>query len=132
MSLKLAMKPNEKLIVGGAVIRNGPTSSHIFIENNVPVLRQNDIITEAMATTPCRRIYLAIQLMYIDEKSCESLHPVYWELVKGVIEAAPSSKDLISLTSQYMLEGNYYKALKQAKKLIIYEEELINNATKST
>lgn len=131
MALKLAMKPNEKVIVGGAVIRNGASATHIFIENNVPVLRQSDIITEAMATTPCRRIYLAIQLMYIDEKNCESLHPIYWELVKDLIKAAPSIKDLISLTSQYMLEGNYYKALKQAKKLISYEEELVKNVAKS-
>lgn len=129
MALKLTLKPHEKVIIGGAVITNGNSASHICIENNVAVLRQADIITEAQADTPCKRIYLIIQLLYIDEKSSSVLHPIYWELVKGVVEAAPSMKDLLSQISQYIVEGAYYQALKQAKKLISREEELLQNVS---
>lgn len=129
MPLKLTLKPHEKVIIGGAVISNGASASHICIENNVAVLRQADILTEAQADTPCKRIYLAIQLMYIDESCSPALHPVYWELVRGVIEAAPSMKDLLSQISQYIVDGAYYQALKQAKKLISQEEELLKNVS---
>lgn len=131
MALKISLKPHEKLIIGGAVITNGTSACHFLVENNVPILRHADILTEKEATSPCRRIYLVIQLMYIDEQRSTELHPLYWELVKEVLDAAPSMKDLILQTSQYIVEGNLYKALKQAKQLISYEEELLRNATKS-
>lgn len=131
MALKLALKPHEKVIIGGAVILNGSSTAHFVVENNVPILRQADIMSESAAKSPCKRIYFAIQLMYIDEQNSSSLHPVYWELVKEVLNAAPSMKGLISQISQYMLEGNYYKALKHAKKLVAYEEELIRNVSES-
>lgn len=130
MPLKISLKPHEKLIIGGAVITNGSSATHFIVENNVPILRHADILTEREATSPCRRIYFVIQLMYIEEQRSSELHPIFWELVKELLEAAPSMKDLILLTSQYIVEGKLYKALKQAKKLIMYEEELLRNATK--
>lgn len=131
MPLKLTLKPNEKVIIGGAVIQNGAAVAHLTIANRVPILRQGDIMTEAEATSPCKRIYLAVQLMYIDESAASQLHPVYWELVKDVVTAAPSMKDLLSDLSRHILDGKLYQALKLAKKLISYEEELIRHATES-
>ncbi len=131
MPLKLSLKPNEKVIIGGAVIQNGSTASHFCIENNVPILRQSDILTESQATTPSRQIYLLVQLMYIDEKNSAELHQLYWDLIKDVVEAAPSTKGLLSQISQYILDGKLYQALKQAKKLILYEEELLKHVSES-
>lgn len=130
MSLKITLKPHEKVIIGGAVIKNGASSSQLQIENNVPILRQSDILTEQEATTPCRRVYLAIQLMYIDEKRSAEIHPLYWELVRELLSAAPSMKDLISQISQAILNDRFYQALKLTKKLVAYEEELLKNDSK--
>lgn len=131
MSLKLTLKPHEKIIIGGAVIQNGMSTCHLSIENNVPVLRQTDIITDAEATTPCRRIYLAVQLMYVEGEKRDGILPIYHDLVNELLRAAPSMKDLISQTSEYIVDGKYYQALKQAKKLITYEEELLRNVPES-
>jgi len=131
MALKLALKPHEKIIVGGAVIKNGASSCHLLIENNVPILRQVDILTETEANSPCRRIYFVIQLLYIDGDKNPELQPMYWELVSDVLGAAPSMKDLISQISQFIIKAKFYQALKIAKKLIQYEEELLKNVTLS-
>jgi flagellar protein FlbT len=131
MSLKISLKPHEKIIVGGAVITNGASTCHLSVENNVPVLRQTDIITDAEATTPCRRIYLAIQLMYIDEEKSADILPLYHELVMELLGAVPSMKDLITQTNEYIVKKKYYQALKQARKLITYEEELLRNVSKT-
>jgi flagellar protein FlbT len=130
MSLKITLKPHEKVIIGGAVIKNGATGCHLLVENNVPILRQADIITEHEAATPCSRIYLAIQLMYIDAEHRADIRPLYEELVNEVLEAAPSMKDLISQISQAIVSGSYYQALKLTRKLITYEEELLHNGSK--
>jgi len=130
MSLILNLKPGEMIILGGAVIKNGPTVAHLHIENKVTLLRQKDILTESEATSPCKKIYLVIQLMYIGDGLTTEFAKLYWDLVRDVLAAAPSTNDLISTMSTYIVESNFYQALKVAKKLIIYEEELIGHATK--
>lgn len=129
MPLMLTLKPGERVILAGAVIKNGPTVSHLQIENQVTLLRQKDILTEKEATTPCKKIYLVVQLMYIGDGLTSELAQVYWDLVRDVLAAAPSTNDLISQISAYILDSSFYPALKVAKKLISYEEELIKHAT---
>jgi flagellar protein FlbT len=130
MPLQLTLKPGERVIVAGAVLTNGPSVAHLQIENHVPLLRQKDILAEAEATSPCKKIYLVIQLMYIGDGLTAELAQVYWELVRDVLAAAPSTNDLISEISAYIVSSSFYPALKVAKKLISYEKELLNHATK--
>jgi len=132
MSLKITLKVHEKFIIGGAVITNGDTKSTFVVENDVPILREKDIMTLAAANTPCKRIYFAIQLMYIDGKNMPEHHKTYWELVKDVAEAAPSQKTLLQEISNHILNDRYYQALKDTKKLIAYEEEIVNRVRRST
>jgi flagellar protein FlbT len=129
MPLNLTLKPGERLIVGGAVLTNGSTVAHLLIENRVPLLRQKDIMTDAEATSPCKKIYLIVQLMYIGDGLTTELAQLYWDIVRDVIAAAPSTNDLISQISAYIVNSSFYPALKVAKKLILYEEELIKHAT---
>ena len=131
MSLKITLKPYEKIIVGDAVITNGASTCHLSVENNVPVLRQADIITDAEATTPCRRLYLAVQLMYIDDAKKADILPLYRDLVDDLLGVVPGMKDLITQTNEYIVKRKYYQALKLAKKLITYEEELLRNVPKT-
>ena len=131
MPLKLTLKPHERIIVGGAVIKNGASSSHFMVENSVPILRQTDIMSESAANSPCKRIYFAIQMLYIDSEKGLELQSFYNDLARDVLEAAPSMKDLISEISQLIIEKKIYQALKVAKKLIQYEEELLKNVPRS-
>ena len=71
MSLRLSLKPHEKIILGGAVLRNGSNRAEIFIENEVPVMRESDILSPHAVRTPCERIYLALQLLYVDPARAE-------------------------------------------------------------
>lgn len=131
MPLKLMLKPGERVVIGGAVITNGRSVASLLVENRVPILRQKDILTEITANSPCKRIYLVIQLMYLGEGLTPDLAGLYWELVREVVAAAPSTNDLISQISAYIVGSAFYPALKVAKNLISYEEELIKNAAVS-
>lgn len=134
MALKITLKPCEKFILDGAVIANGDAKSTFVVENDVPILREKDIMTLASANTPCKRIYFAIQLMYVDGKNMAEHHKTFWELVKDVAAAAPSRKPILQEISERILNEQYYQALKLTKKLIEYEQEVINrvrNATRS-
>jgi flagellar protein FlbT len=125
MPLRLDLKPHEKLFVGGAVLVNGDSRSSISVLNDVPILREKDIMTEAEANTPCKRIYLSIQLMYMEPAKLAHYHQLYWTLVKDVLAAAPSTAERIAAISEEVLAGRYYQALKQTMELITYEQELV-------
>ena len=130
--LKIILKPHEKFIIGGAVITNGDAKSAFIVENEVPLLREKDILTLAAADTPCKRIYFAIQLMYVDEKNLPEHHKTFWELMKDVTEAAPSRKPVLKEISDNILDARYYQALKLTKKLIDYEREVTDRVRTAT
>jgi flagellar protein FlbT len=130
MALKITLKPNEKMILGKAVITNGSAKCDFMVENNVPILRQNDILSPDNANTPARRIYLAIQLMYVDEEQIAAHQKLYWQLVREFIAAAPSSLNLINQINELILKKKHYQALKTAQKLIDFEQEVIERVTK--
>ena len=124
MALKLTLKPGERMIIGGAVVANGAHKAELFIENNVPLLREKDIMGEKDADTIARQVYFTIQLMYIDQENLISHHNTYWNLVQQTVQAAPSTMTLIDQISEKIVSNNYYQALKLARKLIDYEKEI--------
>ena len=81
----------------------------------------------AHADSPAKRIYFAVQLMYIDE-DVERLRKDYFKLINDLVTAAPSTIQLVDEINNEILTGELYKALKAAKKLIQYEQELLANA----
>jgi len=131
MALKITLKPHERMILGGAVITNGHVRSDFIVENNAPVLRQKEIMSEQDASSPCRRIYLAIQLMYVDEKNLITYHNLYWKLVQSLVKAAPSVLGMIDQMSEHILNNRYYQALKLSRRLIQYEEEATQHVQKT-
>lgn len=125
MPLKITLKPRERLILGGAVVRNGETPGHLMIENEVPVLRERDILSERDAGSPCRRIYFAVQLMYVDPQNLPEHLKLYWMLVGDVLAAAPSTARFTDAISRLVVDGKYYRALRAARQLIDYEQEFV-------
>lgn len=124
MALKVELKPGERIIVGTAVIRNGDSRAKLVIEGSAPILREKDILTAATADSPARRIYLAVQLMYLDG-DVGAHHEVYFELVRDFLAAAPSALPYVAEINNRVLGGDLYKALKAAKELVAYEQKLI-------
>jgi flagellar protein FlbT len=132
MALKISLKPDERIIIGGAVVRNGGARSDFVVENSAPILREKDIMGLHDANSPCRRIYFAIQLMYVDEKNIEEHRTTYWKLVRDVTTAAPSTIGLIDQISEHILHDRYYQALKLTNKLIDYERGVMNHVRSAT
>ncbi|MFN3480502.1 MAG: flagellar biosynthesis repressor FlbT [Thermodesulfovibrionales bacterium] len=126
MPLKITLRPEERLIIGGSVIKNGDKPSTFYIENKVPLLREKDIMREEEAVSYCSKIYFVIQLMYIDPANVVQYHNTYWGLVKDLVEAVPRTVGLIDQISQSILENNYYQALKISKKLLAFEKEVLS------
>lgn len=129
MALKVELKPGERVIIGDSVITNHDQRTRLLIEGTAPILREKDIMTPDRANSPARRIYLAVQMMYTSREP-QTHHDVYFSLMRDIVQAAPSTWPYIEAINNHILTGELYKALKEAKKLISYEQELIDNATR--
>jgi len=127
MALSISLKPKEKLFIGGAVIQNGPMRTEMTVLNDVPILRQKEILHEKDANTPCRRIYLAVQQMYMDPVNRATYFKLLGELMQDVAQAAPSTVRQLFEIGELVNSGEYYHALKRVKELINYEMELFKN-----
>ena len=127
MALKVELKPGERILIGECVVTNSEQRTRLLIEGSAPILRQKDIMTPEQANTPAKRIYLAVQLMYTSREP-QRHHELYFSLVRDIVQAAPSTWALIEAINNHILTGEMYKALKEARKLIAYEEELLSNA----
>ncbi|MGZ3408905.1 MAG: flagellar biosynthesis repressor FlbT [Xanthobacteraceae bacterium] len=128
MALKVELKPQEKIIIGSCVITNIDQRTKLLIEGErVPVLREKDILTPSTADTPAKLLYLAVQLMYISPDPQEH-HAVYFNLMSDLLAAEPGSGTYIQEINNHILCGDYYKALKSARRLIEHEAQLIKRA----
>lgn len=127
MPLKVELKPNERIILGESLLINGDQRTRFTIKGTAPILREKDIMLPDQADTPAKRVYLAIQFMYTSRDPAEH-HDLYFSLVRDIVKAAPSTWRYIETINNQILTGNLYKALKEGRKLIGYELELMNDA----
>jgi flagellar protein FlbT len=128
MALKVELKPHERIIIGNCVITNTEQRARLLIDGEkIPILREKDILTPETADTPAKLIYLAVQLMYISPEP-QVNHGTYFNLLRDIVTAAPSMWPIIEGININILSGELYLALKEAKKLVAYEKNLLDHA----
>ena len=124
MALKVELKPHERIIIGSCVITNTDQRARLLIDgDNIPILREKEILTPETADTPAKLVYLAVQLMYLAPDP-HSSHGTYFNLIRDIVTAVPSAWPIIEGINNQILAGNLYHALKEAKKLVAYEKQL--------
>lgn len=129
MALVIDLKPDEKILIGTAVITNDTQRTRIHIAGDAPILREKDVVMEEEADTPCKKIYFLIQCMYLARNPRE-YHPKYFAIVRDILQAAPSTSPIFISINEQIIKGHYYKALKEAKGLIEYEERAYATANR--
>jgi flagellar protein FlbT len=130
MSLKVELKPGERLIIGNCVITNSDQRTRLTIDGKLPILREKDILTPAKADTTAKLIYLAVQLMYL-EGSFQASRTEYFSLVNAMAMSLPKCIPLLDEINNEILTNNLYKALKVSKKLVQFEREQSKHAESS-
>jgi flagellar protein FlbT len=126
MGLKVHLKPFERMIIGNSLITNCETKATFLVAGNVPILREKDILTPDTANTPIKRIYLCVQMMYL-EGDIGKYQDLYFEFVRDLLGAVPRYRAQVEDVSGLILEGSFYKALKELKRMVADEEELLKH-----
>ena len=124
MMLKVELKPFERIIIGQSVVTNSDTRAKFLIDGKAPILREKDILTAETANTPVKRLYLCIQMMYLED-DIPKYQDLYMGFVKDLLEAVPRFRRSIETASNLILAGSLYNSLKAIQKLIEQEAELL-------
>lgn len=132
MPLKLSLKPGERFVLNGAVVQNGDRRGVLILQNKASVLREKDIMQQENVTTPARRIYFPVMMMYLDEANAVRHYDEFVRRLSefmGVIRNATVLADCVAI-SKHAMAREYYKALMLCRKLIDYEDERLGDVAK--
>ena len=124
MPLRVELKPFERIVIGETVIINSGTRTSFLIDGEAPILRERDTVTAETANTPVKRLYFCVQMMYL-KNDVPRYRNSYLGLVRELRESSPGSHDLIDAANNHVSGGALYKALKEIRKLMKREEELL-------
>lgn len=120
MPLKLSLKPDEVVIVNGAVIRNGDRRGVMLLENQARILREKDIMMPEQAKTPAKRAYFAVMQLYL---TGDLSGPSYDRAARALSELLgvarnQDDRECIVDVSADLTAGLVYKGLGRCKSLI--------------
>lgn len=133
--LVLTLKPNEKFLVNGALLENGPKRSQIRISSpDTHILRMTDAILPNQVNSPVTRVYYAAQLVLsgdtkadnVNEEICKSL-----EALRHVFAGLPIVKN-IDKAFNAAQHGKYYSVLCSLKSVIPVEAALLTHPSVET
>jgi flagellar biosynthesis repressor protein FlbT len=133
MPLKLSLKPGEKFVLNGAVLTNGDKRISLMIQNKASILREKDIMQPDEATTPARRIYMPIMMMYLEGDAGEQYYNDFALRMTEFMGAVHNRAVLAACVeiSRDVMSGAYYKALMLCRKLFDFEQERLIHDSES-
>ena len=131
MPLKLDFKNGEKMIINAVVLENvGPTAK-LLIRNRANILREKEILSEEDAATPSARVYFSLQCAYMFPDGQDDHLEKFEGFLDEYLKACPSAEEIGTDIREHVKEGELYRALKLARKLIAHEMEVLTEFNES-
>ena len=130
--LMLSLKANEKFLINGTLLQNGPRKSQIRIEeDDTRVLRLSDALHPDDVNTPVKRAYYLAQLILSgdmeEEKAAGELLSHLYRL--QTIFTDERGAHLIGKATRAAETGRYYSSLCQLKHLLSHEAQILMRAS---
>ena len=129
--LVIKLKPNEKVLVNGVVLKNGDKAARIRVRSSdVSILRARDAMLKEDADTPLKRVYYIAQLAMAgeadphlaSEQILEGLKPLksifFGEAGEDIIRAGDAARD-----------GKFFVVMRAVKRQFEFERALLERAS---
>jgi flagellar biosynthesis repressor protein FlbT len=133
MALKLEVKPGEKFVINGAVVTAGRSGASLVLHNKAVLLRGRDVMQEEEASTPARRLYFSIMLMYIDPEGRDKYRKRFNGFWGDFMSATTirEAQELLRKILETVEAQDYYRAMKLCRQLIAYEASVLGLSTEN-
>jgi len=125
-TLKISLKPNEKIFLNGAVIK---VDRKVTIEllNDVQFLLESHVMQTDAASTPLRQLYFIVQIMLMNPSGAVKAKEMFRHSLPLLIAtfSDPQIKTTLKHIDRLVGEGHIYEALKQIRSLYRIEDQLL-------
>jgi Flagellar biosynthesis regulator FlbT len=130
VALNISLKPRERLVVNGAVIRNRSSRHSLTIEflNRVNFMREREILLPEQAVTPLLRVIYWLQLTYIDPDQRDMAQRRFLELAHDLYDAVgvPAIRTALTNATELMQAGRFGASLKALREVLPLERALLD------
>jgi flagellar biosynthesis repressor protein FlbT len=129
-TLKISLKPGEKIYINGAVLKVDRKVS-LELLNDVQFLLENHVLQAEDASTPLRQLYFVVQIMLMNPDGAGEALSMFRRslplLIAGFSDERVKSalKDIDRLVS----EGHVYEALKAIRALYPIERGILEQTS---
>ncbi|RJF77287.1 flagellar protein [Azospirillum cavernae] len=127
MPLKFVLRPNEKVIINGAVIGAGDRPGSFFLYNTANFLRGREVLKEEQIDCIEKKLYFVIQLIYIFPEDALLNVQRFNSIMEETRAARPDSKKTLDDIESLVEARNYYRALKLCRKMFKGSGELLDD-----
>jgi flagellar protein FlbT len=128
--LRLKLRPNERVLINGAVVENGRTQVELrVLTPDTNILRLRDALHPERIDTPTKRVCYIAQLVVAGEVEPDA---ALSQFVRGVVALKqvfldPGSQATMDQAIQFARARNYYKAMQCMRRILAYEELVLEN-----
>ena len=130
MPLQLTLKPYERIVVNGCVLRNTGRKTTLVVETQADVVREHDLLNSKAAVTPVNKAYFFIQTALTRADLRDRLVPEIQKQLAALATAfAPPSVQHVFAAANYVSQSDYYKALSCLRPLMQREAEILGVKT---
>lgn len=128
-TLKITLRPNEKLYINGAVVRADRKVSLEFL-NDVQFLLEAHVLQAEQASTPLRQLYFIVQVMLMNPAGAEAAKRLFRDTLPNLLGAFSDAHVLSTLkhVDQLVGEDRAYEALKAIRGLYPLEAQILDPA----
>ena len=125
MALNLTLKPFERFVVNGCMMRNGGRKSTVTVENRADIIRETDLLKPDAASTPVRIVYFLIQNALIEPARRERLlKEIQTRLAQLVPVFGEELRQHVFEAANNVSRGEYFTALRDLRPLMKREDEV--------
>ena len=132
-TLKISLKPNEKIYINGAVIRVDRKVS-IELLNDVQFLLENHVLQADEASTPLRQLYFILQVMLMNPDGADEARDDVPQVAAAAAGELRRRADpgALKQIDRLVGEDHVYEALKAIRALYPLENDIIEQGRPAT
>ncbi|MGR3322011.1 MAG: flagellar biosynthesis repressor FlbT [Pseudooceanicola sp.] len=133
MALNLTLKPFERIVVNGCMMRNGGRKTTMRIETRADIIRETDLLKDDAAATPVNSAYFLIQSALIYPEQREKLAKCAQKQLAALATAFSAAHvGHVFEAANYVSRGEYFAALRELRPLMKREAEVLGQAMPAT
>lgn len=131
-TLRISLKPNEKIYINGAVVRVDRKVSIEFL-NDVQFLLENHVMQPEQASTPLRQLYFIAQIVLMTPGAADEARAMFRKSLSLLLANFEDGQILAGLKEidRLVVEDQVYDALKAIRGLYAREQAILAAAAEA-